>query len=162
MGLHFQLEYANLCLAENSRSADPAAKNMNRGRRPAIRHKDMRRMSLQARALRGTHAAAGPENASGLQATKGRAGTPAQRATARRARLRNGIWQADARGKPARRRPAIRHKDMRRMSLRARALRGTHAAAGPENASGLQATKGRAWRAGQRTTARRARLRNGM
>lgn len=48
---------------------------MNRGRRPAIRHKDMRRMSLQARALRGTHAAAGPENASGLQATKGRAGT---------------------------------------------------------------------------------------
>ena len=75
MGLHFQLEYANLCLAENSRSADPAAKNMNRGRRPAIRHKDMRRMSLQARALRGTHAAAGPENASGLQATKGRAGT---------------------------------------------------------------------------------------
>ena len=101
--MHFQLEYANLCLAENSRSAAPAAKNMNRGRRPAIRHKDMRRMSLRARALRGTYAAAGPENASGLQATKGRAGRAGRRATARRARLRNGIWQADARGEPVRR-----------------------------------------------------------
>ena len=100
--MHFQLEYANLYLAENSQSAAPAAKNMNRGAaadHPAQRHaQDVPAGARIARDVRGGRARKRIRPAGYERARVARGA-----ACDCQARLAAQWEQADARGKPARR-----------------------------------------------------------